>query len=147
MAETVEEQRKRYPLMTYNFRVDVGSATMSFSEVSGLKREYEHVTYRHGLSYTEGEQITTYYIDKYSAITMKRGTIKGAAGLQSWLDSKDEKPLSVHLCDDQGIPVVTWKIAKAVPVKFEGPSFSASGNEVAVDTLEVMAAGIKVNYS
>lgn len=146
MASSVINQRKRYPLMAYNFRVDVGSVTMRFSEVTGLKREYDHVTYRHGLSYAEGEDITTYRIDKYAAITMKRGTVQAQNQLQDWLDARSTKSMDIHLCDDQGNQVVTWHVGKAVAVKFEAPTFSATSGEVAVETLEVMAAGVKVQH-
>ena len=53
MAESKSDQA--YPLAAYNYRVTVAGTTMSFSEVSGLAVEYEKVTYRHGLSFREGE--------------------------------------------------------------------------------------------
>jgi phage tail-like protein len=51
--------------------------------------------------------------------------------------------MEVHLCGAQG-PVLTWQIAKAMPVKLSASSFDAKTNEVAIETLEVRAAGIAV---
>ncbi len=135
-----------YPLMAYNYRVDVAGVTMAFSEVSGLKRHFDHVTYRHGFSYVQGEQISKYYIDKYEAVTMKRGTVKGLTGLVSWLESDSPKAVEIRLCDEQGAAAVTWKIAKALPVKLDAPTFDASTNEVAIVSLELMAAGITITH-
>ena len=44
-----------------------------------------------------------------------------------------------HGDDQVGAPVVTWHIAKAVPVKVSAPTYDATTNDVAIDTLEVMA--------
>ena len=51
---------------------------MSFAEVSGLVREHQVVTYRHGLSFAGGDDIVKFRIDKYSSITLKRGVTTGA---------------------------------------------------------------------
>ena len=61
MAETKIDQKARYPLPVYNFRVTIDGTSMSFSEVSGINLEYDTVTYRHGLSFWEGEGIQKYY--------------------------------------------------------------------------------------
>ena len=147
MSETAAEQRARYPLAAYNFRVTVGDAAMSFTEVSGLVREHQTLTYKHGLSYWEGESIVKFRYDKYVQVTLKKGVVAGATKLYEWLDSLDKKNLNVSLCDETGKAVVTWKIKKALVVKLEAPSLQASGNEPAIETLTLMASGITVEQS
>ena len=146
MAETKDLQKSSYPLAAYNFRVTVDGTPMSFAEVSGISLEYETVTYRHGLSFWEGEGIKKYYYDKYVNFTLKKGTIKGIDFLYAWLKEKEVRAVQVSLCDEQGQPVISWRVAKAIPVKLEAPTFSADTNEVAVESLEVMAAGISIEY-
>jgi phage tail-like protein len=146
VAETLAEQRARYPVMAYNFRVTIGSDTIGFAEVSGLKREMEVVTYRHGFSYTEGEEISTYHINKYETITLKRGTARGFKTLHQWLEQRDTRSVDVSLCDELGQPVVTWHVAKAIPVKIEAPSFDAKASEVSIDSFTLQAAGIRVKH-
>ncbi|HRI69571.1 MAG TPA: hypothetical protein PK156_35310, partial [Polyangium sp.] len=89
------------PLALYNFRVTVGSQSMSFSEVSGIEIAYEHVVYRHGLSFLEGEDIATFRFDAYAPISLKRGTILGAdvLFLYDWLKSRSVRRMDVSLCD------------------------------------------------
>lgn len=136
----------RYPLMAYNFKVIVADRTMSFAEVSGLHRQHETLTYRHGLSFWEGERIAKFYYDKHVPVTLQKGTlVNGGALLYAWLEAKDEKVMMISLCDEQGRPIVTWRIARALPVKLTAPSFGASKSEVSIETLEVMAAGITVS--
>lgn len=146
MSETAAQQRARYPLAAYNFRVSVGGAAMAFSEVSGLVREHQTLTYKHGLSYWEGEAIVKFRYDKYVQLTLKKGVVAGATKLYEWLDSLDKKNLEVSLCDEAGKAVVTWKIKKALVVKLEAPPLQASGNEPAIDTLTLMASGITVEH-
>lgn len=146
MSETAASQRTKYPLAAYNFRVTVGDTAMSFTEVSGLVREYQKLTYLHGLSFWEGEAITKFRYDKYSEITLKKGVIAGATQLYEWLDTVDKKHLSVSMCDEHGAAVVTWRIQKAIVIKLEAPSFQASGNEAAIETLTLMASGISVEH-
>ena len=146
MSESAASQRAKYPLAAYNFRVTVGGSAMSFTEVSGLVREYQTLTYKHGLSYWEGEAITKFRYDKYVQITLKKGAIAGATQLYQWLDTVDKKNMSVSLCDGKGNPVVTWQIQKAMIVKLEAPALQASGNEAAIETLTLMASGISVEH-
>ena len=147
MAQTTAEQRLLFPLPAYNFRVDVAGVGMSFATVSGIALEQGHVTYRHGFSYIEGEEITQYRHEEFAPITMTRGTVIGVEELRDWLTEGDLRNMDVSLCDEVGAPVVTWHIAKAVPVKVSAPTYDATTNDVAIDTLEVMAAGITIEHT
>ena len=144
MAHSQAQQRSSYPLAAYNFRVNVDGATMRFAKVSGLQREHQTLTYRHGLSFIEGEQIAKYYIDKYVSVTLEQGAVIGSKFLHEWLERKTKSSMEVSLCDEQGTPVVAWRIVKALPVKLSASAFDARTSEVAIDTLEIKAAGISI---
>lgn len=144
MAHSIATQGASYPLVAYNFRVTVSDVAMSFTEVTGLVREFDTLTYRHGLSFIEGEDITRFRLDKYVPITLKRGVVKGLPQLREWLEAGDKRPISVSLCDERGEPVVTWRVQKALPTKLEAPGFQASSSEAAVESLTLMAAGISI---
>lgn len=144
MAETPLSQRTSYPLAAYNFKVSVAGTTMRFAKVSGLQREYQTLTYRDGLSFLEGEQIAKYFVDKYVSVTLEQGTMIGSKALHEWLEQSRPAAMEVQLCDGAGTPVIAWRVAKALPVKLSAPSFDAKSNEVAIDTLEIKAAGISI---
>ncbi len=144
MADSQEYQSAAYPLMAYNFRVTIDGQSMSFAEVAGLQREHQTLAYRHGLSHWEGARVVKFRNDKFVTVTMKRGTVPSGAFLYTWLESRALSSLSVSLCDRRGLPLVTWHIAKAIPVKLMGPELDAMSGAVAVDSLEVDAAGISI---
>jgi hypothetical protein len=64
-----------YPLVAYNYRVIVGEITMRFTKVEGLVWERSAVTYRDGLSFLDGESISTYYISTYTTLTLSQGVV------------------------------------------------------------------------
>jgi phage tail-like protein len=144
MALSTDVQKQTYPLPAYNFRVRIDETIMSFAEVSGIAVEYEKVTYRHGLSFTEGEAIVTFKYDPFVTVTLKRGVVLGATPLffYEWLSKGDLRSLAVSLCNEVGDPVISWQIAKAVPVKIQAPAFDAKTNEAAIDTVELAVRGI-----
>lgn len=146
MAETSAEQKSRFPLPAYHFRVTVGDETLSFSEVSGLEIEQEFIHYRHGLSSWEGEAVIAVPSEKFVPVTFKRGVIRGYTKMHDWLRSAELRSVDVSLCDETGTPVVTWRLGRAMAVKLQAPTFAASTNEVAVESLEVMATRITLQH-
>ena len=148
MALSADELKTSYPLPVYNYRVVIGaSTTMSFAEVSGLKVEYNHLTYNHGLSFLEGEVITSFYYDSHVPVTLKRGLVTGSGprDLFQWLKELDTRRLEVSLCDESGEPVLTWTAERARPIKLEAPTFDANSNDVAIESLEVMARSFSIS--
>jgi phage tail-like protein len=144
VAESKLAQQTSYPLAAYNFVVTVDGTAIRFAKVSGLQREYQTQTYRHGLSFLEGEQIAKYFVDKYVSVTLEQGTVIGSKWLHQWLETGSKTAMDVQLCDASGQPAITWRIAKALPVKLSASTFDAKSNEVVIDTLEVKAAGISI---
>jgi phage tail-like protein len=52
--------------------------------------------------------------------------------------------MEISLCDGNGQPMVVWRIARAVPVKLEVPTFDAGASQVAIEKLDLMVSGISV---
>jgi phage tail-like protein len=157
MAQDKKQIQASYPLPVYNYRVTVlnGSAplVLSFAEVSGLSIAYEPVTYQHGLSFITGVQIIP-GMRQPTRLTMKRGVVKSQAQLYSWLYNVAHNPLFsnakrdilIDLCDEAGRPVIRWTVQGALPTKLDAPTFDANSNEVAIETLELAAHGLQVDY-
>jgi phage tail-like protein len=147
-----------YPLPSYNYRVTVlkdgESLVIGFSEVSGLQVEYEPVSYFHGLSFKLGGKIIPGKRQQLR-ITLKRGIVKGNDFLQSWISGVYTDPffatakrdILIDLCDETGTAVVRWTVTGALPVKLEASNFAADSNDVAIETLELVAHRLTVNYN
>jgi phage tail-like protein len=56
---------------------------------------------------------------------------------------KERKNISIILMDEAGSDKARWDIVQAWPSKYDPPDFSAKGNEVAIETLEIVHEGFK----
>jgi phage tail-like protein len=138
----------QYPLPVFHFTVQWGGTRVGFSEVTGLTQENQAIEYRDG-SFPEYSSIKMPGIRKFSNITLKRGVVQGDNELFAWLstvklNTVERRDLVVSLLNEEHAPVMTWKVQNAFPVKVEGPQLKASGNEVAIESIELAHEGLEV---
>jgi phage tail-like protein len=133
------------PYGAYNFLVEIDGITRAgFRECSGLDSSRDPIEYREG-----NESLTVRKLPglaKYSNITLQRG-ITDDAELWAWhkqaLDGQVErKNFSIVLLDDAREEKVRWNLREAWPTKWTGPSFNATGTEVAIESLEIAHEGV-----
>ena len=60
------------------------------------------------------------------------------------MNTIERRDLTIMLLNEEHIPVMIWKVKQAFPVKLEGPSLKASGNEVAIESVELAHEGFSV---
>jgi len=135
-----------YPLPVFHFRVEWGGKNIGFSEASGLTQEVQIIEYRDGSS-PDYSTIKMPGLRKYSNITLKRGISKGDNEFFGWmntvkLNTIERRDLTISLLNENHEPVMVWKAHNAFPVKVEGPGLKASGNEVAVESIELAHEGL-----
>ena len=157
MTQDKKQIKATYPLPIYNYRVTVLTSgaplVLGFAEISGLNIEYEPVTYRHGLSFLTGVQIIP-GMRQPTRLILKRGVVKNQAQLYQWLQStatdlnlgQIKRDILIDLCDETGKSVIRWTVQGALPTKLDAPTFDANSNEVAIETLELTAHGLQVDY-
>ena len=130
-----------YPLPAFHYQVEWGGEKMSFSEVSGLTIEIQMIEYRDGDS-KQYEAIKMPGIPKYGNLTMKKGIVAADNKFFDWLNTTalntvERKDIIISLLNEAHEPVMTWKALNAFPVKVEGPGLKSTGNEVAIESIEV----------
>ena len=135
-----------YPIPVFHFTVQWGGKNAGFSEVSGLTQEVQLIEYREGSS-PDYSTIKMPGLHKYNNITLKRGVAKGDNDFFDWLNTVklntiDRRDLTISLLDENHKPVMTWQAHQAFPVKVEGPGLKSSGNEVAVESVELAHEGL-----
>ena len=155
MALTADQIRATYPLPVYSYKVEIDGKTVAFSEVSGLSVSHETTTYLE--SPTTGIGVRFLYMPaqmKPVNITMKKGVVIGVSvpTLFAWINSiqlnrVEKKDIFVRLCDETGAAVISWKVINAFPTKLDAPTFTASSNDVAIESMELMADGIVVEQA
>ena len=137
---------RKDPFRGFNFRVDIdGIGSGSFSEVSGLTADGDAVDYREGTDAINNVR-KLQGLRKFSMIVMKRGYIKDDE-LWRWYTriyngQDDRRNGSVVLYNEQRKPVMRWLFENAWINKIEGPSLKASGNEVAIESMELCHEGL-----
>lgn len=139
-----------YPVSVFHFQVEWGGTRIGFTEVSGLTVELQTIDYREG-SALEYQVTKMPGIPQYSNITLKRGMFRSDNEFFQWLNSVqlnqiERRDLTISLLNEDHDPIVVWKIKEAFPCKVEGPSLNSTGNEVAVESIELCHEGLTVEY-
>jgi phage tail-like protein len=140
-------QRPTDPYRGFKFKVQIDGITKAgFREVSGLDAGTDAVDYRDGDGTTMRKLAG---LQKFSNITLKRG-ITTDQDLWKWrstiMDGKikdNRKNGQIILLDDEGKEAAEWTFTDGWPTKWTGPTFNATANEVAIDTLEITHEGLK----
>ena len=137
-----------YPLVKFHFQVEWGGTKIGFTEVSGLDVETEVVEYRHGAS-PEYSKVKMPGMQKFSNLTMKRGTFATDNEYFKWwntvkLNTIERRDITISLLNEEHEPVITWKVKNAWPTKVQSTDLKADGNEVAIESMEVVHEGLSI---
>jgi phage tail-like protein len=137
-----------YPLPVFHFLVDWGGKLQAFSEVTGLNYEVQPIEYRDGLS-PEFSTIKMPGLKKYGNITLKRGVMAGDNDFFAWIktikmNKVERRDLTISLLNEEHAPVMTWKVTNAWPTKMTSPDLKASGNEAAIESIEIAHEGVEI---
>jgi phage tail-like protein len=146
-------RREQDPFVNFRFRLELGDVEVAgFAECTGLNVETKVFEYKEG-----GNNSTTLKFPEPSTfgnVTLKRG-VTSSNELLSWqLDvvsgtfGKNKRAgnpsVAVVLMNEKGEDVRRWNLVRAFPVKWVGPDLKATGNEVAIETLELAHEGIQL---
>jgi len=137
---------RKDPFRGFNFKVEVDGITRAgFREASGLDSSQDPVEYREGVDKLTARKLPG--LNKYSNISLKWG-VTDDKELWDWRKKSmdgtvERKNGSIVLCNDAGEEKVRWNFLEGWPTKWTGPSFNATGNEVAIETLEIAHEGIE----
>ncbi len=151
MATSVKDIKDKYPIPVFYYRVTIaGEDAIAFSEVSGLSIEYETITYKDGMSYRDGSKHMPGLATPVN-LTLHKGIVRQDSFLFDWistvrLNTVEKRDVRIDLLDETGTAVVSWTVTDAFPKKLDAPSFNATSNEVAIESLELMASTLKVEY-
>ena len=141
-----------YPLPKFHFQVEWGGTKIGFTEVSGLDVETEVIEYREGSS-KEYNKTKQPGLTKYSNITLKRGTFLGDNEFfELWKQTyffqgsaeQYRRDITISLLNEEHEPVISWKIKNAWPIKVQSTDLKADGNEIAIETMELVHEGLVI---
>ncbi len=137
-----------YPLAKFHFSVDWGGTKIGFTEVSGLDVETEVIEYRDG-AMPEYSKKKMPGMQKYSNITLKRGTFQSDNEYYEWwntvqLNTIQRRDIIIQLLNEEHSPVVVWKVKNAWPTKVQSTDLKGDGNETAIESIELVHEGLSI---
>ena len=138
------ERPNKNPYSAFNFTVEINGAQIAaFQEVSGLDSENAPIEYREG-----ADRMNTTRklpgLERYKNCTLRRG-LTGSLELWNWRKEVRDgagafpptRDVTIQLQNERHEPVYKRKLTNAWCTKLTGPSLNASGNELAIETMEL----------
>jgi phage tail-like protein len=136
------------PLTNFRYRLEIDGLTIAgFSEVSIGETTVDVVDYREGNDPPHVRKLAG--LRKYGNITLKRG-MTNSLELYEWLRqvsngqiSMARKTMAIVVADETGADKARFMVTDAWPMKYALSDLDATGNEVLIETLELVNEGIE----
>lgn len=135
------------PYRNFNFRVEIDGLTVGgFTDCSGFGASTDPIEYREGGDNTSPRKLPG--LTKFTNVTLKWGLTDDMTLCRWYQDTVagkiERKDGSIVVYDVDGVTErLRWNFFAAWPTKWDGPDFSAKGNEVAIETLELAVERIE----
>jgi len=140
------------PYAQFNFLVEIEGLgaegpRAGFSEVSGLGVSIEPIEYRNG----NEKEITVRKLPglkSFTNVTLERGVI-GDLAFWEWIKAVMDgqvgrRTVHISLLDESREQVLRWKLIRAWPCRYEGPTLRAGTSDVALEVLEICHEGLEL---
>lgn len=137
---------RRDPLRNFRFRLEIGGINEAhFSEVTGFDTTTDVIDYREGDEPTHVRKLPG--LNKFGNITLKRG-ITDSMDLYNWykdiLAGKTRREtVAIIVLDEEGKDKARFQITDAWPSKYDPMDLNAKGNDVSIETLELVNEGVE----
>lgn len=134
------------PLRNFRFRLEIGGINEAhFSEVTGFDSTVDAIDYREGDDPTHVRKLPG--LTKYSPVTLKRG-ITDSMDLYNWYNDIvagkiRRETVAIVVLDEEGKDKARFEITEAWPSKYDPMDLNAKGNDVSIETMELVNEGIK----
>ena len=135
------------PYRNFRFRVEIdGIGVAAFTDVTIPDTTTTSVEYREGTDANVLRKLSG--LNKSSTVTLKKG-LTDNMDIYNWRKAvidkgadANRKNLSIILIDEEGNDKVRWDIINAWPIKYEDSALNSKGEDVVVESLEIVHEGI-----
>jgi len=142
---------RKDPYKSFRFLVEIdGIVQAGFSEVTVPESSQEPIEYREGNNSPTMRKIPG--MIKYGNVILKWGTTDSME-LYAWRkevedgqSSSARRNMAVIVLNELGDSTARWEFSEAWPTKYDAADLKASGNEIAIETLEIAHEGmVRIN--
>lgn len=133
------------PYQAFNFAVEIeGLLVGGFTAVSGLESDIEVEEYREGGVNGYVHQLPSR--TRHANLVLSHG-LTSLSTLWNWYYDTTQGTIqrkngTIMLLDPQQIPVMWWNFRNALPVRWTGPQFDATSDQIGVESLELAHEGL-----
>ena len=133
---------RKDPYKNFRFLLEIDDIVQAgFREVTIPDTTQDHIEYREGNEPPTVRKLPG--LVKYGNVSLKWG-ITDSLDLYNWRKQVEDgkmkdarKNVAIVGLDDEANPVTRWEFSQAWPTKYDAPDFNATGNEIAIETLEI----------
>jgi phage tail-like protein len=139
---------RKDPLRNFRYRLEIDAINVAgFSEVAIGESSTDAVDYREGNEPSHVRKLSA--LTKYGNITLKNG-VTDSVELWKWHKSivdgqimSNRKKVVIVVIDEAGADKARFVVSEAWPVKYDPSDLNGKGNEVFIETLELVNEGIE----
>lgn len=136
-----------YRNVRYLLEID-GIAVAGFSQCSLPENSTEAVEYREGNDRPTVRKLWS--LNSYGTLTLEKGTTEDSMELFEWRKLVEQgqvdearRNIAVVVLDEEGESGPRWEFRDAWPTQYDAPDLDASGNEVAIESMEFDHEGME----
>ncbi len=136
------------PLRNFRFRLEIsGLQTAGFSAVSIGPTTTDVIDYREGTDPSHVRKLSG--LTKYGNVTLKNG-VTTSLELYNWHKqivngqlATSRKQVAIVVQDEAGTDIARYVVSEAWPIKYDPGDLNATGNDVFIETLELVNEGVE----
>ena len=136
------------PLRNFRFRLEIsGIQTAGFSAVSIGPTTTDVIDYREGTDPSHVRKLSG--LTRYGNVTLKNG-VTTSLELYNWHKqivsgqlATSRKQVAIVVQDEAGTDVARYVVSEAWPIKYDPGDLNATGNDVFIETLELVNEGVE----
>lgn len=138
------------PLRNSRFRLEIDDVVRAgFAECHLPSARTEVISYREGSDKQPTDRKLA-GLTEYGPLILKGGVARDAKALFDWYHmvasgkvDEARTTIAVVVLDEEGGPSARWEFRNAWPRRYEGPRLDASGECVAIETVEIVNEGFE----
>lgn len=126
-----------------------GVARAGFSTANLPENSTEEIEYREGDEKRPTPRKLS-SLNSYGNLTLEGGTARDAMALFEWRKlvengkvDEARTTIAVSLLDEEGSTGARWEFRNAWPRQYDAPDLDGSGNEVAIESVEIVHEGME----
>jgi phage tail-like protein len=137
------------PYRNFRYLLEIdGIAQAGFSEATIPEASTEPIEYREGNEAPTVRKLSS--LNAYGNLTLQWGVTTDSMALYEWWTLVEQgkvdearRSIAVIVLDEEGEPGARWQFRNAWPQQYDAPDLSATANEVAIESLEIVHEGME----